>query len=180
MSSLRTLDWRDQRLNSQGRSNAPSTLFLRDSLTAKLRSYGGVKVHKIQQHWGLPKRDERLLLYRTDSKQHALIREVILTVDDIPWVFARSVLPHATLSGPSRFLRRWGTRPLGEFLFSHRDCYRSRFQFCQLSAEHPLMPSELRASGSIWGRRSLFFLHQKPLIVAEYYLPAFLSALSEH
>jgi len=42
------------------------------------------------------------------------------------------------------------------------------------------MPSELRTSGSIWGRRSLFFLHQKPLIVAEYYLPAFLSALSEH
>lgn len=46
-------------------------------------------------------------------------REVLLRVDGVPVVFARSVTAHAQSIGPWRSLRGLGSRPLADLLFRH-------------------------------------------------------------
>jgi chorismate--pyruvate lyase len=52
-------------------------------------------------------------------------------------------------------------KPLGEYLFSHPDLIRSSID---------ITPT----AGDSWGRRSLFYLFEKPIMVAEFFLPTIL------
>lgn len=88
-------------------------------------------------------------------------RQVVLYGNEEPWVLAHTLLPaHSELSELAQ-VRTLGSKPLGEFLFSHEELKRSHLHFTQL-------PS------GIWGRKSLFFLFGKPIMVAEFFLPELL------
>lgn len=137
----------------------------RGSLTLRLtRAAGGeFAVRVLCQHWATPSADEARAL-NMPPRQLALIREVeLLGRDGTPWVYARSVLPAATLTGRERRLRQLGDRSLGSLMFSDPSLSRS-----------PLMASCLRDSTGkrYWARRSVFRLHNKPLLVCEVFLPA--------
>lgn len=173
-----TLKWHSQAHAALRKPKPPQSLFMQGSLTQYLRQRGGVTVAKRQQSWALPRIDEQRLIATSKSQQFALIREVSLQVDGVPWVFARSVLPADTLNGSNRFLRHWDSRPLGEFLFKHKGCTRGDFEFTLISGSHKSIPPDLRSENPLWGRRSLFFLNSKPLCVAEFYLPAFVEHLN--
>ncbi|MDG0979969.1 MAG: chorismate lyase [Halieaceae bacterium] len=171
------LVWRSEHEHIGFTKRPPRALFDRGSLTQILRGLGHLSVNKRLQDWRVPYLDEQLLLQAKASRDFALTREVSLHVNGEPFVFARSILPNLTLQGPNRFLRQWDSRPLGEFLFSHRQCQRSLFQYTRMAGSHVMLPRDLRSTETLWGRRSLFYLHQQPLIVAEFYLPAFLDCL---
>lgn len=87
-------------------------------------------------------------------------RKVVLRCGEMPWVAAHSLIPVSSMEGPLKPLRRLNERPLGEFLF--RDPHLQRSQL------------EIARAGAIWGRRSLFVSHHRPLLVAEFFLPALL------
>lgn len=88
-------------------------------------------------------------------------RKVTLYGRGQPWVLAHTLMPaHSELS-ELRQVRTLGSKPLGEFLFDHPDLQRSHLHFTHL-------PS------GIWGRKSLFFLFEKPIMVAEFFLPELL------
>ena len=169
--------WRSEHQRIGFGDRPPRALFDPGSLTQLLRSLGDLQVKKRLQDWCVPYLDEQLLLGKQANRNLALTREVSLHVNNEPFVFARSILPNTTLQGPNRFLRHWGSRPLGEFLFSHPLCHRGMFQYTRVPADNLLLPKDLRSSKTLWGRRSLFYLNQQPLIVAEFYLPAFLDRL---
>jgi chorismate--pyruvate lyase len=103
----------------------------------------------------------------------ALIREVVLYGEGQPWVFARSVLPITSLCGKLRHLRKQNTRPLGAFLFSQPDLQRSSIVVAQISDDHAYVPARLTQGQNLWGRRSVFYLDAKPLLVSEVFLPGF-------
>ena len=107
----------------------------------------------------------------------ALIREVILFGRDEPWVFARSILPLASLTGSLRHLRKQNNRPLGAFLFSQPQLQRSAIAVARISRDHAYVPLDLAANQPLWGRRSVFYLQRKPLLVSEVFLPAFIDQL---
>lgn len=93
-------------------------------------------------------------------------RKVVLHGKGQPWVLAHTLMPaHSELS-ELRQVRHLGNRPLGEFLFDHPELQRSHLHFTCL-------PSATNAAG-IWGRKSLFFLFGKPIMVAEFFLPELL------
>lgn len=169
--------WRSEQQSIGFTERPPRALFDPGSLTQLLRSLGDLQVKKRIQDWRVPYLDEQLLLQNQATRNLALTREVSLHVNGQPYIFARSILPSTTLQGPNRFLRHWDSRPLGEFLFSHRLCRRGMFQYTRIAGNHGLLPEDLRSSGCLWGRRSVFYLNQHPLIVAEFYLPAFLEQL---
>ena len=73
-------------------------------LRAKIRR-GDFEVQVINQSWHLPTLDEAKLL-GLKTRQKALIREVLLLCHGTPWVYARSVIPHPSLEGELRFLRK--------------------------------------------------------------------------
>lgn len=135
------------------------------SLTRRLtRAAGGeFAVRVLSQRWDTPSADEARALHMP-LRQLALIREVeLLGRNGIPWVYARSVLPASTLTGRERRLSLLGSRSLGSLMFSDPSLKRS-----------PLMASCLHDSGGqhYWARRSVFRLHNKPLLVCEVFLPA--------
>ena len=173
-----SLKWHSELRAALHRPKPPRALFMQGSLTQYLRQQGRVTVTKRLQAWAVPRIDEQRLIAGSQAQQFALIREVSLQVDSVPWVFARSVLPADTLNGSNRFLRHWDSRPLGEFLFKHKGCTRGDFEFTLISGNHKSIPHDLRSESSLWGRRSLFFLNSKPLCVAEFYLPAFVKHLN--
>ncbi|WP_226703399.1 chorismate--pyruvate lyase family protein [Microbulbifer elongatus] len=146
------------------------------SLTAALKhlSNGEFSVQILSQGWQQPHLEERRAL-NLKERTRALVREVLLYgSDENPWVYARSVLPERTLAGKSRYLRTLDNRPLGELLFSQPDIRRGPIVLNRLERNPRCRQTELDAiEPSAWGRRSTFWLHDKPLLVAETFLSSF-------
>lgn len=163
------------------RPDAPTLDWLLDpgSLTARLVALAGgdFRVRVTRLAWGLPTRDEADALGLRPG-EWALVREVTLVGGGADWVVARSIIPRATLGGRNRQLARLGTRPLGAFLFRDPTLRRRAVQIITLpdSAPRATGHSTSASTHTVWGRRSTFILRGKPLLVAEYFLPALLTA----
>jgi chorismate--pyruvate lyase len=109
------------------------------------------------------------------SGDDVLVREVLLYCDNVAQVFARSLLPLSSLTGEEQQLAHLGTQPLGQVLFNNPLLKREAIQIGCLnhnSSVTKLAQSlNLYSDDQLWGRRSLFRLNNKPLIVAEVFLP---------
>ena len=105
----------------------------------------------------------------------ALVREVLLFGRGVPWVYARSVIPMQTLTGRLRKLRHLDSRPLGALLFSDPTMSREPLEWARISAHssNSLTSKLPECDQPIWGRRSVFRLSAKPLLVCEMFLPEF-------
>ena len=149
------------------------------SLTAKLvaHSEGDFRVLVLRQAVMRPLASEQRLLGMTAGRQ-ALVREVLLLGRDQPWVFARSLVPLTSLTGRLRRLRSLRERPLGAFLFAQPGLRRGPLQFSRIQPGQAYLPAEWRAGEPLWGRRSVFSLDRKPLLVSEVFLPQFTHSLS--
>ena len=158
------------------------SLFWRDwlldqgSLTERLiaASGGEFSVRVLSQSLQRPSLSERRALSLPEHRL-ALVREVILSGAGVPWVFARSVIPLQTLTGRLRRLRHLDSRPLGALLFSDPTMSREPLQWaCIDSNSRSLSPQMASLNQPVWGRRSVFKLSAKPLLVCEVFLPSFL------
>jgi chorismate--pyruvate lyase len=170
--------WRNR--ISLPRSSVPSDmrtwLFDDTSLTARLVSdcKGVFRVEVLRQRYVRAQRNEELLLDMR-HRQYALLREVYLYCGDIRVVYARSVIPLSTLTGKQRQLAHLGARPLGGFLFSCPSMERGQVQLAEIyrgnTVYNRAMDNLQQSAVILWGRRSVFRLQNKPLIVAEIFLP---------
>ena len=105
----------------------------------------------------------------------ALIRQVNLYCHNQPVVYARTVIPLSTLSGAQRRYGNLGDRPLGAVLFSDRSMRREEVMVTQLLSTNALYKKTGAQGKPVWGRRSVFKVGGKPLLVSEYYLPSLFS-----
>ncbi|MCX7626878.1 MAG: chorismate lyase [Methylophilaceae bacterium] len=139
------------------------------SLTRRLQiRCARFNVAEITQHWAHPLPDEsRLLHLRRGAK--AWIREVKLRNGETDLVFARSILPRASLNGPWRKLRTLGGRPLGAVLFGDARVKRFPLSFCKLSERHPI--ARRIGRHGLWARRSVFMRNGRAILVTEVFLP---------
>ncbi len=154
-------------------------LFEQGSLTRRilLHCKNDFRVEVLSQKWQRPMLNEALRL-GAQPEHLALIREVILHCDGEPWVFARSVLPRKTLTGRRRFLGKLGSRPLGEVLFSDPYIQRDDLEIAEIKKGQRMFGCATQCLNKspelVWGRRSVFYLHKKPLLVNEVFLPPIL------
>jgi len=152
-----------------------SWLLDRGSLTQRLidASDGEFRVEVLNQCMELPLLSEARAL-GIPARQRALVREVILYGCNEPWVYARSIIPVKTLSGRLKSLRTLDNRPLGALLFNDKTMQRGDIEIACMNTESHLQPNlPQNIKGTIWGRRSVFYLDQKPLLVSEMFLPGF-------
>ena len=138
-------------------------LFNDDSLTARLTAgcAGKFRVEVLKQRYARAHKNEARLL-GIPFRQVALLREVTLYCDSVPVVYARSIIPLKTLTGKQKRLAYLGDRPLGGFLFSCPSVQRDEVQLAHLRTVE---------AETVWGRRSIFRLAGKPLLVTEIFLP---------
>jgi chorismate--pyruvate lyase len=123
----------------------------------------------------LPFPDERDLIGLPPGR-HAWTREVLLIADDVPVVFAHSVLAPRDLTGAWHMARAIGSRPLGAALFADPGIWRGPLHAARLTPAHPLhrhacAATDNRTLPDLWGRRSRFCRQGRPLLVTEVFLP---------
>ncbi|HEX7932830.1 MAG TPA: chorismate lyase [Paraburkholderia sp.] len=166
------------------------------SLTAHLRALGAVAVRVTREGVALPWADEHAAL-GLHVRAPVWVREVVLSVDGVPFVAAHSVAPLAASVGVWQATRRLRTRPLAELLYSDSSVARSALVSRSVTGRHPLYrlaareisglpPSGMPPSGmppsetppsetpphALVARRSVFERHGAPLMVTECFLPA--------
>jgi len=147
----------------------------RGSLTQRLidASANRFVVEVIDQIETKPTESEAQAL-NIDGETPVYSRQVLLLGNGKPWVFARSIMPLSTLTGRLAFLRNIESQPLGALLFRDPSMAREPVEAAFLSAERAHLPDKLsHIKGPLWGRRSVFRLDQKPLLVSEIFLPDF-------
>jgi len=128
-------------------------------------------VRVLKQHVRLVQQNEAQLL-RIPRNSQVIVREVHLLCGQIPWVYAHTLLPMASLKGHQQRLAAIGTRPLGALLFADSSLCRSSLQIVRIPASQSHALTQIRSQQNIWGRRSLFHLGKRPLLISEYFLPA--------
>ncbi len=163
------------------RSQAPPAilhwLLDRASLTQRIIGAcdGPFRVRVLSQHWTRPMSNEAKALGMRRSS-HALVRQVQLLCNDVPWVYARTVIPRHTLTGRQRRLAHLKSRSLGAMLYADPSMRRGELQLVRLTARdklHAMIAQHVdQPSAVMWGRRSVFTLSNKPLLVSEIFLSA--------
>ena len=109
----------------------------------------------------------------------AFSREVFLCANGRPVVFAHSTCARSHLRGIWQAMSDLGSRSLGTLLFTHPLVERQPLHYKALQAHHPLYKSAAavldQSPARLWARRSLFYLHDAPLLVTEVFLPEILA-----
>lgn len=148
------------------------------SLTARLRRHGQVTVQVLAQSAMPLSPEEKHDL----GVRSGYVREVVLLLDGVPVVWARSATPLHAIQGPWRAMRGLGTRPLAELLFAGRRVQRLPLQAHRLARRSGMerhvrkqwmrLPIETaEASVPRWARSSVFLHKGQPLRVMEAFAP---------
>jgi chorismate--pyruvate lyase len=147
------------------------------SLSARLAAAGQVfSVQVLKQGRQALGRDEARAL-GLPGRSAGYMREVVLSVDGVAVVFARSVTSHAHSLGAWRAIRGLGTRPLADVLFKRAGISRSPLAFARIKPATRLRQQVARgwqlatdgpvAARALPARRSVFTRRSAPLLVME-------------
>jgi len=146
------------------------------SLTDRMKQacHGCFCVRVLDEGWQRPRLDEARILAMPPAAR-AWVRQVQLLCDGEARVFARTIIPLSTLSGAQRRLIHLGNRPLGAFLFADPGMQRGAVELACIRRGQAMFVEAtgglLHKPAFIWGRRSVFRVGGKPLLVAEVFLP---------
>ncbi len=151
------------------------------SLTGALMAAcsASLTVELLSQQGARATRDEARALAMPVAEM-PMVRQVRLCCGGVPWVFARTVVPHASLRGGTGRLLQLGTRPLGAVLFANPAVRRGRLEVARLRPNDTLYRMTCQAApGSTrerWARRCLYHLEAGPLLVTEVFLPTLMES----
>ena len=161
INALLRADWLSTDQAWQCSLSQKSWLVETGSMTTRLQSYcqqlrvDDIKQYDINSNQLTAK--ERLLL----GDQRCLVREVLLLGDEKPWVVARTLIPYSTLCDKEQDLAKLGSTPLGLRVFSCTNSYRDSIEIAQIDM----------TTNHLLARRSRLWINDKPLLVAELFLP---------
>ena len=154
--------------------NVQSWTYESGSLTQRLRDiYGaGIAVRILLQRWQPPFLSERRLL-KLPEHHYNLTREVLLHINGKPLILARTIIPASTIKAAKSNLSRLGNRPLGEIIFSYPKLERIAMDVTLINPStwtHPAL-AEAGIKLPIWGRRTVYAVAHKHMLVSEFFLP---------
>lgn len=152
----------------KGRNLLPQPLMewltSKDSLTLKLKACCQQFDVKILAETSLMGRDSAIWT-----------REVLLSLDGSPWIFARTLVPKALATAPDMGFISLGDRPLGELLYSNQGFIPGTIEIAQIKPCNQLLSLVKcnchHKSDSFWGRRRYFDHKEQSLVVYEVFLP---------
>lgn len=152
-------------------------LHYRGSMTRLfIRRHQSLTVAVLKHHLAAPLPSESKQL-GLPFKQLAIVREIIMQCDGVPYLFARTIMPVSTLKGRYRRLHRLGVLPIGKLLFKDPAVTRSDFDIMRIEGDDPLLQSMSCPLQACWARRSRFHLPHGDILMTEVYLPDMEDAL---
>lgn len=110
--------------------------------------------------------------------RYALIREVMLNINDQPFVFARTTLPKKVAHSLQE-LTHLGSKPLGEVIFSYPALKRVRLDLAKIDSTQLNLKTQKLLDGQphIWARRNTYKINKDVFLVNEFFLPALFNKL---
>ncbi|MGC9459681.1 chorismate lyase [Vibrio genomosp. F10] len=96
------------------------------------------------------------------SLDPCLLRKVVLKGDGVPWVLGRTLIPSTSIAKQQYDLTEQGEIPLGLTVFSTHNVQRDALQVGWADTEQ----------GRFLARRSRLWMNNKPMLVAELFLPS--------
>lgn len=149
------------------------------ALTDGLRQLGQVEIRLIAEHaTGLSPGEAWLL--GLPPCVPVWLREIVMSIDGVNCVIARSLTPLKASHGPWHSMRRLHTRPLADMLYQDSTITRSVFFSRRLNRHQAIYATARRALGlsapsapALLARCSVFRRARQPLAVAECFLPEF-------
>ena len=109
------------------------------------------------------------------QQEQVWIREVLLCVDSIPWVFARTLIPSQLFSSKKADFINLGSRSLGELLYNNDEFHQGKIELARFDNNTQLMrlaeSLQQPTSDSLWGRRRYFSFQDQQMLVSENFLP---------
>lgn len=196
-------------------STQKSWLFRPGALTAGLRQLGAFRLRVLAEYAQAAPADEARAM-RLRAGALVWVREVLMSVDGVDGVVARSLTPLGASRGTWQGMRRLRTRPLADMLYHDRTVQRSAFECRRLAAGVPFYATAraviadartphphddprivdirhalharnatnsrdaVNRDARILARRSVFWRHGQPLLVAEGFLAGFWPLAGEH
>ncbi|MGZ3159410.1 MAG: chorismate--pyruvate lyase family protein [Burkholderiaceae bacterium] len=149
----------------------------RDSLTRKLIDHcDRFRVQRLRQQRARCLMDECAAI-ELPRRVNVHEREVLLRCDDVPVVFAHTIVPLTATASDWPFFSSLGERSLGTTLFGDPLVSRGALQFARLHINHPLAQRARKAVNmppsdmSLFARRCLFRRKNGLLLVTEIFLP---------
>lgn len=150
-------------------------LFDNGSLTKRLieLSQNNFSLQILSEEKKLLREDEYTIL-NIPSFQQEWVREVILKGNNIPWVYARSiVLSDSIKENDPGSLKKVGKQPLGSMLFNKGNFDRSIIEVARYPKE---IFFKKNIHTCLWARRSCFKNDMQTILVQEIFLPEFWDA----
>ena len=164
-------------------------LFRPGALTAGLRTLGPVQLRVTREFSAGMTRMDSITLDLAPGTP-VWVREVIMSIDGVDCVSARSITPLPASTGVWSGMRRLNTRPLADMLYGDRDITRSAFSWRRLGHGDPFWyavrrhvpPAALgpmhtlaqyQGRPALLARQSIFWRRKQPLLVQECFLPGF-------
>lgn len=148
------------------------------SLTRKLTARSNqFRVRRLRQARALCLADESALV-ELARRSHVQEREVLLVCDEVPMVYAHTIVPLTATAADWPFFGTLGERSLGTTLFGDPRVVRGSMQYARLHARHPLARRARAALGGeashapLFARRCLYQRNNGKLLVTEVFLPA--------
>jgi chorismate--pyruvate lyase len=151
------------------------------SLSQRLARLGGRYEVQVLHQGVAPFRARERAALGLPPRGLTVVREVILRVDGVPLVWARSALHQRATTGPWRALKGLGTRPLGHLLYEDPRISRSELEPRRLSRYGHTRRHAARqwanATGAaaspqmLWSRNSVFSRGGAQLRVMELFVP---------
>ena len=172
-------EWHEHRRGSQHHlpEAVQSWTYEAGSLTQRLRDYYGnaIAVSILFHQWRKPFLSERKQL-QLPQHRYSLTREVMLHTNGKPLLLARTIIPEETIKVAHRNLAHLGTRPLGEVIFSYPDLERITMDLVLIRPTTWTPPTQEKANiiQPIWGRRTVYAIQKRPMLVSEFFLPEIL------
>ncbi|MCH9698494.1 MAG: chorismate lyase [Gammaproteobacteria bacterium] len=172
--------WKEKPISAIKQASHPQQSWIKEagSLTRRLKKLCGheFNVNLQYQHWTRPAFSEQKNLAMRNAEL-ANIREVILQYGTTPLVVARTVIPRQMLNGSLRHLISLGNKPLGEVIFAEPGLTRRSFEVCVFDSGLFRQQSIRQhcVDQRIWGRRSCYVVHGKPILISEIFLPTLLA-----
>lgn len=137
------------------------------SLTEQLvaRAGSSFAVQRLEEDWcQLSEQSLRREFGPVQQSHRFWSRKVLLSGLAEPWVLAHTLMPAHSCCSELQQVLQLGDQPLGRFLFTQAGLIRANLKFAA-------------ADNGMWGRRSVFYLFSKPIMVAEFFTPQYVKQL---
>jgi chorismate--pyruvate lyase len=147
-------------------------------LTQALRTLGPLNLRVLAEYPDGASTDEAHLL-ALPLGNPVWVREIVMDIEGVDCVVARSVTPLKASHGIWQGMRRLRSRPLADILYGNPAITRSSFEVARLNQRAPLsrtverVTTIHRPAQPLLARRSVFWRQNTPLLVTECFLPNF-------